>query len=474
MALLLVVTIPAHANADPALSSPVRNDRPNVVAPAPPAHRAQKRATSERKRSSTSAYKKRTGVNPCMTADPGWGVYDRWSRNVSMGQLLAPQTGGLTRSGSFDLIVHFHGHYPIRKEFVKTAKGIVLVAIDLGVSSGPYANAFSSPAVFTKLLDSVEKEMARRSGRKKTRIRKLALSSWSAGYGAVGQILKQKAGKKVDALILLDSVHAGYASASAKKLSARLKTAQLDPFIRFARRATRGHKLMFQSHSSIIPPGYASTREVSTYMVQRLGGKLRKSRRSDVLGLKLFERYDRGGYHVRGYRGDDKPDHCAHLGLMKDVIKVHLNRRWKSPRGRKGKRTIAKAKTRARRSGNIHVVASGDHLTGIARKYGTTVKSIRETNGLVIGGKPIRPGQELVIPKGAKKSPKSVKSAAKGKASRKPKAGEKTHVVGDGQSLGRIAKRYHVTVDAIRERNGLSKGGRKIQPGDRLIIPKKK
>ena len=37
---------------------------------------------------------------------------------------------------------------------------------------------------------------------------------------------------------------------------------------------------MFQSHSSIIPPGYASTREVSDYMVKKLGGRLRKGRRS--------------------------------------------------------------------------------------------------------------------------------------------------------------------------------------------------
>ena len=48
------------------------------------------------------------------------------------------------------------------------------------------------------------------------------------------------------------------------------------------------------------------------------------------------------------------------------------------------------------------------------------------------------------------------------------------HVVASGHSLGKIAKRYNVSVDAIRERNGLSKRGRKIQPGDRLVIPAKK
>jgi hypothetical protein len=55
------------------------------------------------------------GINPCMTPDPGFGIYDTWSRKVTMGQLLAPQKGGVSPSGAFDLIVHFHGHEPVRK-----------------------------------------------------------------------------------------------------------------------------------------------------------------------------------------------------------------------------------------------------------------------------------------------------------------------------------------------------------------------
>ena len=396
--------------------------------------------------------------NPCMTADPGWGVYDKWSRRISMGQLLAPQTGGLTSSGGFDLIVHFHGHYPIRKEFVKEAKGIVLVAIDLGVGSGAYSNAFSNPQAFPRLIESVEKEMARRSGRKKTHVRKLALSSWSAGYGAVGKILEQEWGKKVDALILLDSVHAGYADAKAKTL----EVGQIEPFLEFARQAARGRKLMFQSHSSIIPPGYASTREVSDYMVRKLGGKLRKGHRSDVLGLTLFERYDRRGYHVRGYKGNDKPDHCAHIGLMKDVLKVHINPRWRSPRGKKGKRALAKAKTAARKDGRVYQVARGDTLTGIASRHGVSTSALRAANGLTRGGRPIRPGQELIIPEA---SSSSSKPAARGKRS------GNAYVVKRGDTLSGIASRHGVSTAALRKANGLTKGGRPIRPGQELEIP---
>jgi uncharacterized protein YcbK (DUF882 family) len=51
-------------------------------------------------------------------------------------------------------------------------------------------------------------------------------------------------------------------------------------------------------------------------------------------------------------------------------------------------------------------------------------------------------------------------------------ATEIVHVVGKGQTLGRIAKRYRVSVDALREANGLGVGQR-IHPGLSLVIPEK-
>ncbi len=274
--------------------------------------------------------KRRGGVHPCMTPDPGFGKYDGWSRAVSMGQMIAPKSGGVRKDGGFDLIIHFHGHEPVRKEFVKTSHGVVLVGIDLGIGSGAYQSGFASPQTFTKLVASVEAEMAKRSGNPKAHVRKLGLSAWSAGYGAIDQILRQTGGKNVDAVILLDSLHAGYQNEHQKTL----KTVQLDPFVAFAKRATSGKTLMFMSHSSIIPPGYASTTEVASYVVQQVGGKPAKAKREDVLGLDMIRKYDRSGFHVRGYDGDDKPDHCAHLGLMAGIMKTHILPRWKTPQGK--------------------------------------------------------------------------------------------------------------------------------------------
>ncbi len=274
--------------------------------------------------------KARGGVHPCLVDDPGFGVFESWNRAPTMGQALIPARGGVTKAGSFDLLVHFHGHDPARKEWVKVVDGTVLVGITLGIGSGVYSSAFTDPAAFERLVHSVEVEVARLRGLPKAKVRKLGVSAWSAGYGAVERILSQDYGKKaVDTVVLLDGLHSGYRG------DGDLEGLQLEPFLAFAKRAKAGQKLMFLSHSSIIPPGYASTTETANWLIHQLGGKPKpgKPRKSDPLGLELNSRYDAGGFHVRGYDGNDKPDHCAHLGLIRDVAKTYLKTRWNSPRG---------------------------------------------------------------------------------------------------------------------------------------------
>jgi hypothetical protein len=267
------------------------------------------------------------GVNPCNTPDPGFGIYGGWSRGIAMGQLLLPERGGVAKNGDFDVMFHFHGHEPARKEWVQVMDGAVLVGIDLGLGSGPYESAFAAPEAFQKLVESVERKVSSKIGRP-AKARKIGLSAWSAGYGAVQQILGQRFGKaRVDSVILLDGLHCGYEGRS-------LNRRQLQAFIEFAGEAASGRKFMFVSHSSIIPPGYASTTETAEFLVHELGGRARAVAGKGPLGLDLIARFSRGNFHMRGFSGNDKLDHCAHLGLFRDVLAVHIKPRWNSPRGR--------------------------------------------------------------------------------------------------------------------------------------------
>src|ERR1041384_5650128 len=49
-------------------------------------------------------------------------------------------------------------------------------------------------------------------------------------------------------------------------------------------------------------------------------------------------------------------------------------------------------------------------------------------------------------------------------------AGRRTHTVYPGQTLGKIAKRYNVSVEALCRMNGLRHGAR-IKPGQKLNVP---
>jgi len=297
-------------------------------------------------RTQTQKTAKDRGANPCNTDDPGFGVYESWDRSPSMGQMLIPARGGLRKDGSFDVVIHFHGHEAARKEWVKVMNGPVLVGIDLGIGSGAYSNAFAAPHAFKDLIDSIEKGVAKKSGNPKAHVRRVGLSAWSAGYGAVEQILRQPYGRElVDSVILLDGLHTGY------QPDGSLDMSELEPFEAFAKRAKAGKRFMYVSHSSIIPPGYASTTETVRQLIHDLGGRPKKSkpRRSDPLGLELNERWDAGNFHARGYDGNDKMDHCAHLGLLSDVAKAYLKGRWKTPKGLPPKKGGSEVSSKSRR-----------------------------------------------------------------------------------------------------------------------------
>jgi hypothetical protein len=269
------------------------------------------------------------GVNPCDTPDPGFGRYEPWNKAPSMGQMLVPRAGAMSTNGEFDVVFHFHGHEPARKEWVQAMSRPVFVGVTLGIGSGPYEAAFRELGAFERLVKSVEQALSTEVRR--ARARRIGLSAWSAGYGAVQEILRQPFGRdRVDTVVLLDALHAGF-------FGDGLNEAQLEPFVRFARKAAADRSLMVVSHSSIIPPGYASTTVTANFLIDELAGRPTRTRprSSDPMGLDLYSRFDKGGFHVRGYAGGSELDHCAHLGLFRDILKVHVAPRWSAARGKK-------------------------------------------------------------------------------------------------------------------------------------------
>jgi membrane-bound lytic murein transglycosylase D len=104
----------------------------------------------------------------------------------------------------------------------------------------------------------------------------------------------------------------------------------------------------------------------------------------------------------------------------------------------------------------FHRVRRGENLIGLAEEYGVSVRDLRQWNGLDEAGR-IRAGERLRVA-----SPKQRSPAAR--------AGGHMHVVRRGETLKGLAKRYHVSVQALRKANDLTAGAR-LTPGATLRIP---
>lgn len=271
------------------------------------------------------------GYNACMMPDPGFGPYSRWI-NVSTGQMIVPERGGHTSDFGYDVVVHFHGHEAVRHSFAQVARGAVLVGIDMGIGSGPYEDAFDGPDRWLELVKSVTRGLVRHSGDPRAHIRHLALSSWSAGYGAVTKILRRFS-SSIDAVVLLDSLHSSYTSVPPGDPHAihGVWGLPIEPVVKFAERAMRGDGILFLSHSQVVPPGYASTTEVADFLLGDVAGVRVPMQGVSPLGAELLSGYDHAGLHVRGYRGGNEAAHCAHTELLAEAVREYLEPAWGTP-----------------------------------------------------------------------------------------------------------------------------------------------
>lgn len=262
----------------------------------------------------------RGGVEPCATQAVDTSAYSAWLP-LSRGRFVAPLTSPVDAAGRFNLIIHLHGEEPILRELVKSEQPFVLYTLTLTNES--YAPLFSGTHLYESIVAEVEQAVSKRVGRA-AHARHVVLSAWSAGFVGIEAALAQPDSRDVDAVVLIDGLHAPRTDIQAFK-------AQLQPFVDYAARAAESARFMFVSHSSIDPPDYASTTECAHYLIAGLGGKPVAVRRNDPLGLELVEYFTRGDFHVRGYAGNDKADHCAQLGVLRDVYAT-LGRRWSPPK----------------------------------------------------------------------------------------------------------------------------------------------
>ncbi len=299
-----------------------------LAAPAPPAPELPK---TPRLIAPVSAELRAKGFNDCFLPDPGPGAYLPYRPGPVGGRLFLPKEGGHTEDLGYDVLVHFHGAEPVRKTLVQVSEGLVYLGIDLGIASGPYEKAYESPQAFAYLRAGVEKMLRTHTGDERAHIRHLGLSAWSAGYGAVNAVLRHHAAS-VDAVVLLDGLHAGFAADKPRESLDSLTALHLAPTFAFAEAALRGEKLFFFSHSHVDPVDYASTARTGELLLSMLGLEktpVPEADQQNPFGLRAF--VDEQGFHLRDYGGRNEHAHCAHTRYVEEPLVDLLAPAWQTP-----------------------------------------------------------------------------------------------------------------------------------------------
>jgi membrane-bound lytic murein transglycosylase D len=111
-----------------------------------------------------------------------------------------------------------------------------------------------------------------------------------------------------------------------------------------------------------------------------------------------------------------------------------------------------------------HVVKRGESLGLIARRYRTTVARLKQLNGL--RKTVIYPGQVIVV-SGSGRARSTASSSRRSSSGRGSSSG-RVHVVRRGESLYSISRKYDITVNQLKQLNGLR--GDAIRTGQRLVV----
>lgn len=234
-----------------------------------------------------------------------------------LGKLLPLETGllfvpaRLQPAASMDLLVHFHGDpLTVARNVHKAELACAVVIVNYPGLSAAYSKPLQDSTLFASILADALRTLKTQHP-PITRWGKISVSSFSAGYGAVRELLRQKSWfERIDGILLADSLYAGYAGEGESR--------QVDPrnmadFRAFAKAAAQGRKTLILTHSYLVPGKYASTIETADDLIAWIGGKRESVRPNTDDPVPIVSRCERGNFHLYGWPGTDGEAHMRHL-----------------------------------------------------------------------------------------------------------------------------------------------------------------
>jgi hypothetical protein len=222
------------------------------------------------------------------------------------------------RPGSVaDVIVHFHGDPQTYWNNAKWANlNTIIVTVNYSGLSSAYSTPFSNSALFQSVIDqALTKVRAESDIPDNLQWDKIAVSSFSAGYGAVREILKSSIYRnEIDALLTADSLYATTAGDGTPLDS------QMVDYKTFAGLAKNGSKTFLFSHSQVLTFTYENTAETGDELMQYLGISPTAHAANGLGTLNYYRRAQTGNFRLWGAAGATGDDHLEHLRYIGDFL----------------------------------------------------------------------------------------------------------------------------------------------------------
>jgi hypothetical protein len=231
---------------------------------------------------------------------------------LALGTLFLP--AGMKAANGAAILFFFHGGTWL-PEVAAARNKVAVVTVQAGSGSGAYVRLFEDPARFPALLKEAESQAGVRFGR-------VMLGGWSAGCGAIRQILKASDSyARVDAALVIDGIHSDYLDGKPGPLESKIGGENLEIWQQLARDAMAGRKRAIVTHSEIFPGTFASTTETSDYLLKQLNLARRPVLKWGPMGLQQLSEARAGKFLLLGYAGNSAPDHVDQLHSLPVFLK---------------------------------------------------------------------------------------------------------------------------------------------------------
>lgn len=230
------------------------------------------------------------------------------------------------KAGGYDLLVHFHGLSEIQEANIEHAElNVAVVSVNLGAGTDPYAKPFSKKDVFAVLLEEAQAEIEQSGRAPDAKMRRLALSAWSAGYVSIAGVMKDPAvAEKVDAILLADGFFTAFTNVKRRTVN----EAGIRPMAAYAEAASRDEKLFAITHTTIPTGDFPSVQECVAKLLEMTSLQKMPSARLGPREMREIYAVDKGSFHVRGYEGQTAKDHVKQIRAMGETLYPYLKDRW--------------------------------------------------------------------------------------------------------------------------------------------------